>query len=96
VEASIVVFDTYIWKSKYLVILTDIFPSYIKLQEGRVGLLQVIKMFLDEGIITGICIFGSYILKYAVVILICKTPKLSDEKVKAITKMISKSSKFNS
>jgi hypothetical protein len=58
-------------------------------------LLEVIKILLDGGIITGICICGSYILKYEVVVLICKHPKLSDEKVKAITKMISKSSKFN-
>jgi uncharacterized protein YneF (UPF0154 family) len=58
-------------------------------------LLEVLRILMDSGIITGICICGNYILKYAVAVLICKNPKLSDEKVKAITKMISKSSKIN-
>ena len=39
---------------------------------------------------TGLCYFGYLVLKLVVTILICKNPKLSDEKVKYITRMISK------
>lgn len=56
-------------------------------------MLEVLQILLNGGIITGICICGRYILKYLVALLICRTPDLSDEKAKAITKMISKDSK---
>jgi len=39
---------------------------------------------------TGLCYFGYLILKLVAIILICKNSKLSDEKVKYITRMISK------
>ena len=38
----------------------------------------------------GLCYFGYLTLKLVVTILICKNPKLSDDKVKYITRMISK------
>lgn len=56
--------------------------------------LEGLQILLNAGIITGICILGRYILKYLVVLLICKTPQLSDDKVKYITKMISKDPKL--
>jgi hypothetical protein len=58
-------------------------------------LLEGLHILLNGGIITGICILSGYILKYLVVLLICKTPQLSDDKVKSITKMISKDTKFH-
>ncbi len=58
-------------------------------------MLEGLNLLLNGGLITGICICGRYILKYLVALLICKTPQLSDEKAKAITKMISKDSKFS-
>lgn len=57
-------------------------------------MLEGLHILLNGGIITGICILSSYLLKYLIVLLICKTPELSDDKVKSITKMISKDSKF--
>ena len=58
-------------------------------------MLEGLSLLLNGGIVTGICICGRYILKYLVALLICKTPQLSDEKAKAIARMISKDSKLS-
>lgn len=56
--------------------------------------MEVLKLLINGGVITGICIIGRYILKYAVVLLICKHPELSNDKVRSLTRMITKDSKF--
>jgi hypothetical protein len=61
------------------------------LQDRRVELLKILNVLFDGGAITGICLLCNYVLKYAVALLICQNPNLSDEKVEAITSMISKS-----
>jgi len=53
-------------------------------------LLVVLTQLLKILGCTGVCYFGYLILKLVATILICKNPKLSDEKVKYITRMISK------
>ena len=53
-------------------------------------MLAVITLLLKVLGCTGLCYFGYLILKLVVTILICKHPELSNEKVKYITRMISK------
>ncbi|WP_313069756.1 hypothetical protein [Lacrimispora sp.] len=58
-------------------------------------MLEVLKSFSGVGACSlfafGIC----YVSKIIVVFMICKHPELSDDKVKRITKMISKDSVFH-
>lgn len=54
----------------------------------------MVEKLLDNGLFIFLCICGRYMLKYFITRLICETPTLSDKKVEAITKMISKDFKF--
>lgn len=53
-----------------------------------------LQILLDSDYIIIVFILGRYILDYLIVCKICKTPTLSDKKVEAITKMLSKKFTF--
>lgn len=56
-------------------------------------MLESLKLLIDAGALTCFCFCGHDVLKFLVCLLICLFPNLSDEKVNAITRMISKGSK---
>ena len=81
---------------KYLTVLVAIIPQfYITLTEGRVGLLEVIKSISGVSVCSLIAFIVCNLAKIKVAAMICKHPELSDDKVKSITKMISKDSVFH-
>lgn len=81
---------------KYLTVLVAIIPQfYITLTEGRVGLLEVIKSISGVSACSLIAFIVCNLAKIKVAAMICKHPELSDDKVKSITKMISKDSVFH-
>lgn len=57
-------------------------------------MVENLQALLDGGYILIVFILGQYILDYLIVCKICKTPTLSDKKVEAITKMLSKKLTF--
>jgi hypothetical protein len=59
-------------------------------------LLEVIKSFSGVGACSLIAFTICIVAKIIVASMICKHPELSDDKVKSITKMISKDSIFHS
>lgn len=58
--------------------------------EGRVELIEVLKLLLDGGLIFGLCYMVAVIGKCIVASIVSNNNGMSDEKAKAITKMMSK------
>jgi len=69
---------------------------YKILTEGRVELLEnLLENLIRCGLLGGICYVANIIGKYLVARLIIKNHDISDDKVKAVTKMMSKDININ-
>ena len=57
-------------------------------------MLEVLKILLNGGLVAGLCVLSSHILKFAIAYLVCRHPELSNDKVKSLTKMATKDTKI--
>ena len=56
--------------------------------------MEVLKLLLKGGFITVCCVALNHMLKFAIALLICRHPELSNKKVKYLTRMITKDTKY--
>ena len=64
-------------------------------KEGRVELIEFIKLLLSSGLIFGVCYIVTVVAKCIVAHMIIHSNSTSDDKVKYLTKMMSKDININ-